>query len=1106
MWTQKLYKGGKMEQLRTGTSEVYLDFMIIGVAEEPLIVSYYERSAQLTRAVGAALVTDGFLVYKHRCYKNGNKFTVHYATVQKGKEKFTHAIAISTNLTKDYLITTQADLCKDLYYMLMNTYDLPLLEWWIPELLNEMQKQKLLYQIQSHNIFGNRERSIRKNGENVPIRELLFFHLSLNEEILKKLITKLFQEMRIWITRKPQQELSIKNLDEYFQKYGKTIVNNLKEILEPVSGLVGKIDRAVLKTMRLYPQQAAMVNGVYEYFQKSKKNYVLFSMGTGSGKTIQAATAAEMLYVGKWLKEHPDKTLADAYAKDGVINYRHFIMCPGHLVNKWRKELHREIPYAKPIIVDNFEQLVKLRENGPERVNGKEYYIISKDFLKLSYQRIPTPKKEATRFVEVFKCKECGAIQRNNMGVCCACNSKNLQIVRTKYKRHGLICPNCNRLLFPMNFSFELEKFEDAEDENSWPFHWYDMVAEKNYNQNCIYCNENLWMPFVKNIDTEFGSNRQPTWIRQTFWANKAKKGKMTNWVMCGYEEQAGKLFGKVLNSMNNSRGGCRKYSPALYIKKYLKNYIDVFICDEVHKAKGGSTAQGNAFHHIMKVAKYTFGLTGTIAGGVATDLFYLLFRCEPHRMIEHGYTWNSIMRFAKDYGCVETEFSVNMDARMNVCSRGRQLHQPRVLAGISPLIFSEFLLDRAVFLNIEDMSANMPPLHEYIRLCDPNSEMEWQMFADYNNAIGLLKRYERKYKLPLTSVRNQFSMSYLDKPYGVEPILNPKTGEVVVIPKDYHVLVEDARLLAKEQMLVDIVNQELKEGRNCVIYAEYTQSDATNVLSRLHDILVKNCNLKQDEVVILRANYPSATAREEWMHKQAEKGMKIMLCNPRLCETGLDFCWYEHDVLYNYPTLIFHQSGYSLFIMWQAAGRAWRLNQREECRIYYLGYKKTVQQAILQVLGEKKAATSAIQGRFSADGLVAMASGVDTQVRIAQIMSEMDHQTENKLQEMFDVITGEKENAFGDEQTMMLFNEIVDEVEELGMELNIDSGTSFDIFKDFMSIEDMNMNRNLTMFSMMIQFDELMEQMDSINSKSYVPAKKRKRKAKVYENCSLFI
>lgn len=1094
-----------MEQLRAGTSEVYLDFMLVGASDEPLIVSFYERSAQVVRSVGATLVLEGYCSYRYRSYKNGNLFEVNYANIVKGKEKFTHAIATATNLSTDYLVTTEADIYKDLFYLLMNKYDLPLLEWWMPAIYEEMLRKHTLVRSTRSHIYGNQEQMIRKNGQLIPIKDLVVCHVALSEEQLNRMITFLFHKKSIWITKTPQRALRIDTLDEYFKEYGKSIVDNLKAILHPVSDLSGKIERAVLNTMRLYPQQAAMVNGIYEYFRKTKGRYALFSMGTGSGKTIQAATAAEMIYVAKWLEQHPDKGLADAYAEDGVINYRHFIMCPGHLVKKWQKELKREIPYAKPVIVDTFKQLVELRAGGPERVNGKEYYIISKDFLKLSYQRIPTPKKIQTRYVEVFKCKKCGAIQDGPRGECGVCGNRELSIVKTQYKRRGLTCPHCERLLFPNNMSFELEKFQDPEDVNSWPLQWYDMVAERNTNQTCIYCNESLWMPFVKNIDTEFGSTKQPAWIRQTFWANKAKKGKVTNWILRGKEEEAEKLFGEVLNSMEDSMGGCRKYSPALYIKKYLKGYIDVFIVDEVHKAKGGSTAQGNAFHSIMKAAKYTFGLTGTIAGGMATDLFYLLYRFEPGRMKRHGYSWHSVMRFAKDFGCVETEFTANYNPRLNVCSRGRQLRQPRVLPGISPLIFSEFLLDRAVFLNIEDMSANMPPLYERILLCEPKSEQERQMLRDYNRAIDWMKRYERENKVPLMSVRNQFAMSYLDKPYGADPILDPKDGCEVIIPKDYRVLTENGGLLSKEALLVETVQKELSEGRNCVIYAEYTQSEATNVLPRLQSILAEHCNLVPEEIVVMRANYPSAAAREAWMHKRAEEGMKVMLCNPRLCETGLDFCWEEHGVIYNYPTLIFYQSGYSLFIMWQAAGRAWRLNQREECRTYYMGWKMTVQQAILQVLGEKKAATSAIQGKFSADGLAAMAQGVDTQVRIAQIMSEMDQETGNRLQEMFDVITGDKEELFGDEQTMKLLSEIVSKIQTSEEAMGVFGGSLFDTFADLMKQESSPGELKISMFSMLMQFDSIYERMETSHEVPDLPMKKRKRKTKIYENCSLF-
>ena len=1094
-----------MEQLMAGTSEVYLDFMIVGFQSAPLIVSYFERSAQIVRSVGAALVTDGVLVYRHRSYRNTEKFSVNYATIQRGKEKFTHGLAIAENLTKDYLVTTEEDLYKDLYYLLMNNYDLPLLEWWIPKLYEEMKNKKTLFFIPQYNYYGNLDRTIKKHGKDVPVKDIMVCHISLTEEILKEMIVSLFRRGQIWITKKEQKVLHFENLDEYFKEYGKSIVDNLKSILKPVSELNGKIDRAVLNNIRLYPQQAAMVNGIYEYFRKTKGRYALFSMGTGSGKTIQAATAAEMLYVGKWLEEHPDKTLKDAYEKDGVINYRHVIMCPGHLVEKWCKELRERIPYAKPVIIDTFSQLVALREGGSKRDCGKEYYVISKDFLKLSYQRIPTPKKEAVRNVEVFKCKDCGMVQARNYGKCMGCKSENMEIVKTEFKRSGLICPHCNRLLFPTNYTFDVGVFMDELNENSWPMHWYDMSAERNHNQTCIYCGESLWMPYVKNINTEFGYEKKPAWIRQTFWSNRAKKGKVTNWVLRGYEHEAKRIYGEVLNSMEDSLGGCRKYSPALYIKKYLKGYFDVFICDEVHKAKGGSTAQGNAFHHIMKAAKYTFGLTGTIAGGVATDLFYILYRLEPGRMKEHGYLWTSVMKFATDYGCVETEFSADVNLRNNVCSRGRQLRQPKVLPGISPKIFSDFLLDRAVFLNIEDMSANMPPLYERIKLCKPKPGLETEMLRHYNRVIGIMKRYERDFKVPLASVRHQFGMSYLDKPYGVEPILDPKSGCEVVTPKDYRLLLEDGGMLSKEEMLIDIVKQELSEGRNCVIYAEYTQSEATNVLPRLQELILKHCNLQKNEVVVMRASYPSSAAREAWMHARAKEGMKVMLCNPRLCETGLDFCWMEKSITYNYPTLIFYQSGYSLFIMWQAAGRAWRLNQREECRTYYLAYEMTVQQAILQVLGEKKAATSAIQGRFSADGLAAMAKGVDTQVRIAQIMSEMDEQTGNKLQEMFDVITGEVEDTFGDEQTMLMFSELIERVEEVRENLGIEAYSLFDLFSSFTEDTKEEDLFDMSMFSMMSQFNDFISNIDVDDTVVNTTPKKKKRRAKVYANCSLF-
>ena len=1089
---------------------MYLDFMVCGLADEPLILSYFNRSQQEVRAFATALDNEKRLSYRYRIRRNVSGFSSSFAAITRGKEKFYHGTAVANNLSEKYFVTTKENCYRDLYYLLMNKFNLPLLERWMPEIYEELMRTKKMVPI-SRNVKGNQERMLPLGDKNVQLKDILWFYLELTEQALGSIVTQLFERGVIWITKKEQKKLEFKNLDEYFQQYGSTIVDNLKSILHPVSELNGKIDKAVLNTMRLYPQQAAMVNGACEYFSRKKGDYILFAMGMGSGKTIQAATAAEMFYVGKWLKAHPGKTLADAYEKDGVINYRHFIMCPGHLVEKWYEELKREIPYAKPVIVDSFRQLVQLRAGGKERVHGKEFYILSKDFLKLSYQRIPTPRKEGVRYIEVLKCKDCGMIHSRKTDECIGCGGKNIQPVKTKYKASGLICPHCNRLLFPENVKYDLEDLGDMDTRQSLTLKWSDMSEERANNQTCVYCGESLWQPFVKNLNTEFGYNRQPHWFRQTFWANKAKKGRRTMWVLRGMEAEAEQLYGEVLNSMEDSMGGCRKYAPSVYIKKYLKGYIDVFICDEVHKAKGGSTAQGAAFHHIRKASKYTFGLTGTIAGGYATDLFYLLYRLDPARMKAKGYSWESEMQFAKDYGCIETEYEPVVNVRLNSCSRGAQRRAPRTLPGISPMIFSEFLLDRAVFLDVSDMSEHMPPLHEIIRLVKPKRDAESTMFSEYNGMLENIKQYGRENEVNLSSIKNQLAMSYLDKPYGVDEILDPSSGEMVVRPPDYSSLVKDDGLLAKEEELVNIVRAELSEGRNCVVFAEYTQSESTNILPRLKEVLERECFLENKEVVIMKASSPQASKREKWMHSKARAGMKVLLCNPRLCETGLDFCWREDGVLYNYPTLIFYQAGYSLFVMWQASGRAWRLNQKEECRTYYLGYEKTVQQAILQVLGEKKAATAAIQGRFSAEGLAAMAQGVDTQVRIAQIMSEIDTHTVNQLQKMFDVVTGTKEKLYDDGPTMKLFSEITRSIQTENngsVQMSMDSLLgAFDLFQ--MSGQEKNHKEAEipVFFQELAHFNVLfnMERTASYELSDAPVKKKRAKKEKHGECVSIF-
>lgn len=131
-----------------------------------------------------------------------------------------------------------------------------------------------------------------------------------------------------------------------------------------------------------------------------------------------------------------------------------------------------------------------------------------------------------------------------------------------------------------------------------------------------------------------------------------------------------------------------------------------------------------------------------------------------------------------------------------------------------------------------------------------------------------------------------------------------------------------------------------------------------------------------------------------------------------------------------------------------QASRRHYRLNQKEECRTYYMAYRGTIQEVVISLIAEKMAATAAIQGKFSADGLSAMAEGVDTRVRLAQALSDMDSETGKELQAMFDVVNnvaGEEDNDY---KPMQLLCDILGD--DVPLERTIDEMEGVDGFNIF--------------------------------------------------------
>ena len=71
---------------------------------------------------------------------------------------------------------------------------------------------------------------------------------------------------------------------------------------------------------------------------------------------------------------------------------------------------------------------------------------------------------------------------------------------------------------------------------------------------------------------------------------------------------------------------GSKKYPVAKYIYRRMNGVFDYLGLDEAHLLMNNSL-QGVASHHLMKAAKHTLLLTGTLLNGFAANLFYTLFR-----------------------------------------------------------------------------------------------------------------------------------------------------------------------------------------------------------------------------------------------------------------------------------------------------------------------------------------------------------------------------------------------------------------------------------------------------------------------------------------------
>ena len=399
-----------------------------------------------------------------------------------------------------------------------------------------------------------------------------------------------------------------------------------------------------------------------------------------------------------------------------------------------------------------------------------------------------------------------------------------------------------------------------------------------------------------------------------------------------------------------------RRMAPIEFIGRYMPGWFDYAVCDEIHQL-ASDTAHGNALGTLASCTDRIVGLTGTLLGGYADDLFNTLFRLEAARMKEHGYEWGTTGRssFTQDYGVLET--ITRVEPAENRCSKSKTTSMVRRKPGASPLLFGEFLMQLCAFVFLEDISEELPPYEESF-VSVPMDALMMSAYRELEDAIRKALKEHRGNRSVLSTMLNTLLL-YPDHPYGLgtlygtefDPELKRNVRFVIAETRD----LPQEQLYAKEGKLIEEIRKELTEGRRCQVFAVYTQKH--DVTTRLHRVL-ENEGIR---TAVLRASVDTSK-REAWYARQTKEGVQVVISHPKLVETGLD--------LLDFPTIIFYESGYSLHTLRQASRRSWRIGQRRPVRVKFLCYEGTMQTACLRLMGKKLLVALTMEGKFAGEGL----------------------------------------------------------------------------------------------------------------------------------------
>jgi len=337
------------------------------------------------------------------------------------------------------------------------------------------------------------------------------------------------------------------------------------------------------------------------------------------------------------------------------------------------------------------------------------------------------------------------------------------------------------------------------------------------------------------------------------------------------------------------------------------------------------------------------------LAPTLRTSIFWLLHRLNA--VVRRDFAFQDEKRWARLYGVLETQHRRRRDEDDDdgvFTGNRRYRNQAKEQPGVSPAIVSR-LLDTTVFLSLKDLNLALPAYKEEVVSLDM-LEDQGDQYSGMDTSLKQLAIQSRRY----LSTWLQWSLARPNSAFRDEAVMVDEVdgddGEVVrkvTLMELPAINPNGHKWLPKENWLASFCKAEKQQGRKVLVYLR--QTGTRDIQDRV-ELPLQAAGLR---VTILGGNI-NPRKREEWIAKRVN-GIDVMICNPRLVETGLD--------LVQFSTVIFFEPEFSLYTLWQSVRRVWRLGQTQPVKAIFSVYNSTMEANALRLMGRKMKAAQLVYG-----------------------------------------------------------------------------------------------------------------------------------------------